>query len=97
MRFLPIVRRELGVAARRRGTYWVRTWVAFTVVIIGTWIVLINKDESPKNIAQMLFYSITAGGLLYCLLIGLRTTADCISEEKRNGTLGLLFLTASNP
>ena len=93
MRFLPIVRRELGVAARRRGTYWVRTWVAFTVVIIGTWIVLINQDAPPRNIAQMLFYSVTGGGLLYCLLIGMRTTADCISEERREGTLGLLFLT----
>jgi len=31
--------------------------------------------------------------LLYCLLAGAGNTADCLSEEKREGTLGLLFLT----
>ena len=30
---------------------------------------------------------------LYCLVAGIRSTADCLSEEKREGTLGLLFLT----
>jgi ABC-type transport system involved in cytochrome c biogenesis permease component len=44
-------------------------------------------------VAVYLFHSIGGGALLYCLLIGARTTADCISEEKRDGTLGLLFLT----
>src|SRR5262249_40853198 len=32
--------------------------------------------------------------LLYCLAAGRRSTADCLSEEKREGTLGLLFLTS---
>jgi hypothetical protein len=31
--------------------------------------------------------------LLFCLLAGRRSTADCLSLEKREGTLGLLFLT----
>ena len=31
--------------------------------------------------------------VLYCLLSGVWFTADCLSEEKREGTLGLLFLT----
>ena len=30
---------------------------------------------------------------MYCLLSGVWFTADCLSEEKREGTLGLLFLT----
>ena len=29
----------------------------------------------------------------YCLLEGTRLAADCRGEEKREGTLGLLFLT----
>ena len=29
----------------------------------------------------------------YCLAYGRRSTADCLSQEKREGTLGLLFLT----
>ena len=31
--------------------------------------------------------------LVYCLAYGRRSTADCLSVEKREGTLGLLFLT----
>jgi len=93
MRFLPVVERELRSASRKWGTYLVRSWVALTVIGISTWIVLMNKDEPPREVAQILYYAITGGALLYCTLIGVRATADCISEEKREGTLGLLFLT----
>jgi ABC-type multidrug transport system permease subunit len=31
--------------------------------------------------------------MLYCLAAGRLMTADCLSREKREGTLGLLFLT----
>jgi ABC-type transport system involved in cytochrome c biogenesis permease component len=93
MKFLPIVARELRVSARRWSTYWVRTWVALTVIMASVWIVLANLDESPQVVARYLFFSVTGGALLYCLLIGVRATADCLSEEKREGTLGLLFLT----
>jgi ABC-type transport system involved in multi-copper enzyme maturation permease subunit len=37
------------------------------------------------------------GTFLYCLAQGVRNTADCLSEEKRAGTLGLLFLTDLRP
>lgn len=93
MRFLPIVERELRTAARRWGTYWLRTWVALTVGLVALGIILVNLEEPPQTVAVYLFHSIGGGALLYCLLIGARTTADCISEEKRDGTLGLLFLT----
>ena len=93
MRFLPIVERELRVAARRWGTFGLRTWVAMTVIAISAWIVLVNLEEKPSDVAGYLFYTVTAGALLYCLLIGLSATADSLSEEKREGTLGLLFLT----
>ena len=93
MRFLPIVDRELRVAARRWGTFWLRTWVAMTVIAVSTWIVLVNLNERPTDVAGILFYTISIGALLYCLLIGLSATTDSLSEEKREGTLGLLFLT----
>lgn len=93
MKFLPIVERELRVAARRGSTYWVRTWVAMLVILASTWIVLANLAEPPQTVAQILFFSVAGGAMLYCLLTGLRATADCLSEEKRDGTLGLLFLT----
>jgi hypothetical protein len=37
MTFLPIVARELRVAARRRGTYWVRSGAALGILVVGTW------------------------------------------------------------
>lgn len=93
MKFLPIVGRELRVAARRWGTFWLRTWVAMATIGITGWLVLVNRDEKPSDVAGYLFYTIIGGAMLYCLLIGLSATADSLSEEKRDGTLGLLFLT----
>jgi len=93
MRFLPIVDRELRVSARRRGTYWLRSFVALVVIVVSTCIFIFNLNDSPRDVAKVLFYTLTAGALLYCLLAGLRSTADCLSEEKREGTFGLLFLT----
>ena len=40
-----------------------------------------------------LFWGLTGSAVFYCLLSGVWFTADCLSEEKREGTLGLLFLT----
>src|SRR3954451_3574585 len=93
MTVLPIVARELRVASRRRGTYWVRTGAALAVIILGTWFFLMMQREAPHEIGQVLFGILTGSAVLYCLLSGVRSTADCLSEEKREGTLGLLFLT----
>ena len=93
MKFFPIVERELRVAARRWSTYWTRTGVAGLVVLASAWIVLAGIDQTPTAVAQILFFAVTSGAMLYCLLIGVRATSDCLSEEKREGTLGLLFLT----
>jgi ABC-type Na+ efflux pump permease subunit len=93
MTFLPIVARELRVAARRPGTYWVRSGAALTIIVIGTWFFLMYSGLPKQTIAMGLFCMLTASAVLYCLLSGVWFTADCLSEEKREGTLGLLFLT----
>jgi ABC-type Na+ efflux pump permease subunit len=93
MTFLPIVARELRIAARRRSTYWVRSGAALTVMGIATWFFIVARDMPPHEIALALFGILTGGAVLYCLFSGVRSTADCLSEEKREGTLGLLFLT----
>ena len=93
MTFLPIVARELRIAARRRSTYWVRSGAALVIMVIGTWFFLVNEQRPPHEIAVVLFSILTGGAVLYCLFCGVRSTADCLSEEKREGTLGLLFLT----
>ena len=93
MTFLPIVARELRVAARRRSTYWVRSGAALLVMVVGSWVYLMMSSDQPKDIAMVLFTVLTLGAVLHCWLSGIRATADCLSQEKREGTFGLLFLT----
>ncbi len=94
MSFLPIVARELGVAARRSGTYWVRFFIALVAMVV--WLCVVfgsQRSLPPYRIGQILVNALSILGLGFCLLAGVFFTADCLSEEKRNGTLGLLFLT----
>jgi hypothetical protein len=93
MTFLPIVGRELRVASRRGSTYWVRCGAALMLIIIGTWFFLMMQPQPPDQISIFLFEILTALAIFHCLLRGVWSTADCLAEEKREGTLGLLFLT----
>lgn len=93
MTLLPIVARELRVAARRKGTYRMRTWVAAGMVLLSVFVFLLTGNADPKTLGDTLFRILSGGVLAWCLFAGLALTADCLSEEKREGTLGLLFLT----
>ncbi len=93
MTFLPIVDRELRVAARRRSTYWSRCITALTAIVVGLVVYLDSNYKPPHELGEDLFQIISVLAYIYCLLTGVRSTADCLSEEKREGTLGLLFLT----
>lgn len=93
MSFLPIVARELRVAARRRGTYWLRSAAALAVIIAGAWLFLVMQSGPSRDLGKGLLTVLTGSAGLFALFSGLRSTADCLSEEKREGTLGLLFLT----
>jgi len=93
MTFLPIVSRDLSLTARRAGTYWLRFWAA--VLAVAIWLVLLSEAKrlTPAGAGRLLWNS---GGIIamgFSLLAGVFLTADCLSEEKRDGTLGLLFLT----
>ncbi len=93
MTFLPIVERELRVAARRRGTYWGRLGSSLLAMILFVWIYLLMVSEAPREMAKVIFGVLAGLCFLFSLLSGIRATSDCISQEKREGTLGLLFLT----
>lgn len=94
MRVFPVVERELREASRRRGTYLVRFLSATVAIIIAGWILLFNRDNGQiSSLSRGIFGSLSIFAFIYCLFAGVRNTADCISEEKREGTLGLLFLT----
>jgi len=95
MIFLPIVGRELRVAARRRGTYSIRFFAVLAAVVLCLWgiVAMAQNVVTPATQGHSLFMVLSALAFAYCLLIGAVATADCVSEEKREGTLGLLFLT----
>lgn len=94
MTFLPMVHRELRIASRKRGTYVSRAVVAGIVVLL--WLVLSAanaRSMSTSSLAKSLFWTYGILALLYALLSGVFFTADSLSAERRDGTLGLLFLT----
>lgn len=93
MTFLPIVVRELRVASRRRSTFWVRSVAGLLMVVAGASLMVMVQGEPPRQVAMYLFIALTSIAALYALLSGVRSTSDCVSQEKRDGTLGLLFLT----
>lgn len=97
MTVLPIVERELRVATRRRMTYWLRVGIAVISLVLCLW--TLQAEYSFRQTAAMgraIFSTLTTVALAFCLLAGVAVTADAISKEKREGTLGLLFLTDLN-
>ena len=95
MTLLPIVVRELRVAARRKSTYRARFGTAFAAVAAGAvLLVVLNLQQVPliPDTGVAVFMGLAWIGFFYCLGLA-ANTADCVSEEKREGTLGLLFLT----
>jgi len=92
MTFLPVVERELRLAARRRGTYWSRLAAAVLGWAVAAWILTAASNAGLQTVA-VVFQVLSALVFVYAALGGLLATADCLSEEKREGTLGLLFLT----
>lgn len=97
MTFLPIVVRELQVAARRRSTFQMRFFGAVGATLLGG--VFLMASTLPGGLAATgrgLFASLTTVALGMALISGAVLTADCLSREKREGTLGFLFLTDLN-
>jgi ABC-type transport system involved in multi-copper enzyme maturation permease subunit len=93
MTVLPIVARELRVASRRRGTYGWRFGAAAGGILISAVALVSTRDLVPAKTGVALFSTLSWLSFLFCLFAGALQTAVCVSEEKREGTLGLLFLT----
>ncbi|MBI2946160.1 MAG: ABC transporter permease subunit [Verrucomicrobia bacterium] len=93
MTFLPIVARELRVASRRPATFRLRIFVAVLTGLIGAGMLLMGDAGAAARSGKGVFSSLGFLAFLFCLLDGARHAADSVSEEKREGTLGLLFLT----
>src|SRR4051794_3543151 len=96
MNFLPMVDRELRVSARRGTMQWVRFVLTF-VLALGTLSSFANMGPTaPGIIARHAFtWLMNSAFVLACAACAL--TADSLSGERREGTLGLLFLTDLRP
>ncbi len=93
MTFLPIVQHELRVACRRRSAYWLRSGYGLLAIAIAFFTFLAFLDSPAQRAGVHLFRALAWLSIPYCFLCGIFCTADCVSQEKREGTLGLLFLT----
>lgn len=94
MTSLPMVERELRVLARKASTYrwrWIIGGIAFGLALML--VMLMGLAGRPQGWGEKLFDILTWYAATVCIMAGLFGTADILSEERREGTLGLLFLT----
>jgi len=96
MRFLSVAERELRAAARRRGLFRIRWYAADAFVVLLVWLGWVFNLFRNRGAGRDVFEAFSFVTFLYCLFVGAAGTADCLSREKREGTLGLLFLTNLN-
>jgi ABC-type transport system involved in multi-copper enzyme maturation permease subunit len=95
MTFLPIVDRELRVAARRKATRRVRVWTTVAALGVSFMFMTVYQFSGGQShyLGRTLFSILSYYAFGLAGLAGILLSADCLSEEKRDGTLGLLFLT----
>ena len=95
MTFLPVVERELRVSARRASTRYVRAAAAMLGMVIGFFMLLLSLLPGPSRAGagENMLAVLSWYALLMTLLAGIFLASDSLSEERREGTLGLLFLT----
>ena len=95
MNLLPVADRELRLLARRPRTYLARVVTALIVIVtsVGMLYAGFGGVLSAASAGQTLFLVLSWAAAVCVLFDGALLTADCLSSEKREGTLGLLFLT----
>lgn len=89
----PVLERELRVAARKPGTYRLRLFMAAGLLLLWLLMMLATSNITTAQLGHHIYNALGIAALAGALFSGVFLTSDCISEEKREGTLGLLFLT----
>ena len=91
MACFSVVERELRVASRRRGTFRVRSAAVLGMLAYFAWQMLDahNSGLNSNSLGRQLFGGFALLAFIYSIFIGPFATSDCVSEEKRDGTLGL--------
>ena len=69
---LPIVQRELRVAARRKGTHWARFLAAAWAMVIVLFLLLGDLfARRPQEAGHILFCILSGTALTFCILAGM--------------------------
>ena len=93
----PLVERELRVASRQRNTYRFRIAAALIAGVIGIAFIsltLVGAFPIAKaSLGSGLFSILSWIAFITAMGSGPFLTSDSLSQERREGTLGLLFLT----
>ena len=89
----PVIIREMRVAVRSPWHYVLRLTGALAAVVLA-WTVVRQNIVFPDVLGNRLFVNFASTFHLLIFCIAPLLTADCLSCEKREGTLGLLFLTS---
>lgn len=96
MNALPVVQRELRVAARQPRTYYLRMVPAALAVAVlgylGFWARALGFGRGGGEVFEPLVFLASR----VSLLAGVMLTHDALSRERREGTLGFLFLSHLN-
>ncbi len=91
MTVLPVIAREMRAAARRTATYGLRINGAAALLAVCGWFTL--HQGAPWDSGGAIFGYLHATLFLAIWVLVPFLAADCISRERREGTLPLLFLT----
>ena len=87
-----VIVRELRAESRRAANYWLRVLAAGALVAVFVSVMLASQP-GLSQVGVVLFAGLNQAFLFALWVLVPLMTADCISREKREGTLGLLFLT----
>jgi ABC-type transport system involved in multi-copper enzyme maturation permease subunit len=93
MTFLPIVERELRLASRRKSTFVIRCTAALLALTLAGFVSLLALLHPAGWGGKYLFNCLSYYVFIFALLGGVFLASDCLSRERREGTLGFLFLT----
>lgn len=91
-----VIQRELRELARQKALYGLRL-LGGGVMMVLLWLAWERAEPGPGTSGRGFFLGLNRLLFLGLWLVGPILTADCLSREKREGTLGLLFLTPLRP
>ena len=90
-----VIVRELRVQSRRPATFWLRMLAA--ALVLGSGVMLWKDMPLPVGAGLQVFAGLQHALFVSIWLLVPLLTADCLSYERREGTLSLLFLTPLRP